>query len=124
MTRALDWDGREVSWDEIKKLLVNACGGCPGEELREMIVAILRDWYGRACTIVVSLNGSPPHAVAIMRGLDFDPEKDDKVYIDFMKVLDAYLNVYRTVRGRFVVSLKELKQRKDSIITVSPKWLG
>ena len=123
MTRPLDWDGRVVSWDEIKKLLVDACGGCPQSEWdREMVVAILRDWYGKACTIVVSLNGSPPHAIAILRGLDFDPEKDDKVYIDFMKVLDAHLDVYRTVRGRFVVSFKELKQRKDTIITVSPKW--
>lgn len=124
MVKTISWDGRRVSWDEIKKLLVDACGDCPGEESREMIVAILRDWYGRACTIVVSLNGSPPHAIAIMRGLDFDPDRDDMIRIDVMKVLDADLKVYMTVHGEFTVSLKELKKMKDAIITVSPKWLG
>ena len=124
MTRAVSWDGREVSWNEIKKLLT--CGS-QSDFGRQMVVAILRDWYGNACTIVVSLNGSPPHAIAIMRGLYFDPEKDGKAYIDVMKVLDYVggdLKICKTVYGRFTVSLKELRKRDDVVITVSPKWLG
>ena len=124
MTRALDWDGMEVSWDEIKKLLT--CGETSDFD-RIMVVAILRDWYGCASTIVVSLNGSPPHAIAIMRGLDFDPDKDDKAYIDIMKVLDYVggdLKICKTVYGRFTVSIDELRKRDDVVITVSPKWLG
>ena len=124
MTRAVSWDGMEVSWDEIKKLLT--CGD-PSDFDRVMVVAILRDWYGCASTIVVSLNGSPPHAIAVMRALVFDPDRDDKVRIDIMKVLDYVggdLKVCKTVQGEFFISLKELKKRKDVVLTTTQEWLG
>ena len=124
MTRAVSWDGMEVSWDEIKKLLT--CGD-PSDFDRFMVVAILRDWYGCASTIVVSLNGSPPHAIAVMRGDVHDPEKSDKVRIFIMKVLDYVggdLKVCKTVQGEFFISLNELKKRKDVVLTTTQEWLG
>ena len=121
MTRPISWHGKRASWDEIKKLLV--CGHI-GDFERDMVVAILRDDYGAAHTIVVSINGSPPHAIAIMRGLSFDPERDDEVRIRYMTILDyidADLKICKIVRGWFTVSLNELKQRKDVILTITPR---
>ena len=127
MTRALDWDGREVSWDEIKRLLIENYVHDQAEiEKRakdwKMFVAFLRDKLGYVSTIVVSLENSIRIApIAILRNYyGFDPDRDDVVPIDVMTVLDDEL-VNQAFVLSFFVSIKELKQRNDAILTITPR---
>ena len=94
------------------------CHGCGST----MIVTIVRDAYGSSGTILVSLEGSPPKAYAILYsgGVGFfDPDNDDEVTIGGIMLLSCCLEKHRLLRGSFTVSLNELKQRKDIILTIA-----
>ena len=109
---------RRLTWDEIRELLNKMDGSAVG---RTMIVTIIRDTYIDGGTILVSIEGSPPRAYALLCNSgtgSFDPDKDEVVITRILLLSCCFLK-RRLLRGPFTVSLNELKQRKDAIVSVT-----
>ena len=111
---------RRLTWDEIRGMLDRMDSSAAG---RAMIVTIIRDAYIGSGTIIASIEGSPPRAYAILYSGgtgSFDPDKGGDVVIGGILLLSCCFEKRRLLRGPFIISLSELRRRRDIIVSVTP----
>jgi len=118
-------------WDYVKYLMArmhcgmdNTCIETDMED-RKLVVAFLRDWYGKYSTIVLTLSGSPPKAYTIISADEFDPKKDDAIVVLHLLVCSITLKPCRRYDGFSIdfkkhglsnLSIRELLSRKDTVV--------
>jgi len=120
-------EGIRISVDDLKLWMARLhCGKdprCISDDLesRKLVVAFLKDSYGKYYTIVVSLAGSPPKAQALLFPLvvDWHPEKMEDTCIPIGAVLIHSLGRTKfknaPVSGWYL-DISEFFKRDDCII--------
>jgi len=119
----------EEGWDLIKEMMAKAYvrDRWRRQLFRRLVVSFLRDYNGEYGTIVLTLEGSPPKAYAIITALEGDGHRSELIEVGPILILRPDLSVYKRIRTygdlyhklRFL-SLNALLKREDVVLMNKP----